>query len=146
MSSSHLRDNCGGHRRRHRSNIAGKNIPSRSDCIIECMSKNTLKITCDTEKKWVECSLPFTYQGYEYNGCIKRAEEKYWCLVKDKENGLIKANCSKSCSNDVVLATKKISSKQIKRKLKTTPNVASMIEREGDCEKGFGAREMRQVW
>ena len=143
MSSTVLQEGCGHYRIRPRSNIAGKKYPLLSDCLFEC--NVYAKITCDTEEADVKCSLPFTYRGYEYNGCIKTEGEKHWCLIKDKGNSLLKANCSKTCPTDEILATKKLSSKEIKTKLKTTQSVASMIEKDGDCREDFNAHEMAKV-
>ena len=144
MTSTMLQEKCGHSRILYRSNIAGKNYPLKSDCLFDCCTN--VYIQCDTEVPGVKCSLPFTYRGYQYRGCIKTEGEKYWCLVKKNNgNGFLKANCSKSCPTDEVLASKKLSSKEIKRKLRTTPIVASMIERDGNCEEDFNSHEMRQV-
>ena len=36
------------------------------------------KIECDTEEPGIHCTIPFSYRGFTYHGCIKTDGEKYW--------------------------------------------------------------------
>jgi len=96
------------------------------------------KRTCDTEEEGIKCTLPFSYMGFQYNGCIKTIRtrgDKPWCVVKDEmaEKGFRRVNCTKSCPTDYALSEEKLSPEKIAEKLKTHPTVTSMIERGRDC-------------
>ena len=80
-----------------------------------------------------------------YYGCIKTEGDKHWCPVNDGVVGVTNYKCSESCPTDNILATKKLSPKEIVAKLKKTSKVYSMIERDGDCEKVLGSYNVSQV-
>ena len=105
---------------------------------------------CATEDAGVQCSLPFSYAGYTYNGCIKTIRtrgDKHWCVVKDEmaEHGFRRVNCSDSCPKARALSEEILSPEVIIEKLKTNPWVPSMIERGRDCIDYMASYNMTKV-
>jgi len=105
---------------------------------------------CATEEAGVQCTIPFSYMGFQYHGCIKTTRtkgDKHWCVVKDKmaEKGFRRVNCAKSCPKDTALSEEILSPEVIVEKLKTNTEVYSKIERGRDCMDYMSSYNMTKV-
>merc|ERR1719244_1597820 len=94
---------------------------------------------CASEEEGIQCTLPFSYMGFTYHGCIKTIRtigDKHWCVVKDEMavKGFRRVNCTDSCPKAKTLSEVKLPPEEIVEKLKANQVVYSMIERGGDCE------------
>ena len=129
----------------------GKHIfGQEASCSFGCPGvkyEGSKKKKCDTEEQGIQCSIPFSYGGFSYYGCIKRSGDNYFCPVSDEkaERGFRIANCSESCPKDNVLTEVKPSPKEIAETLKTNPIVMSKIDEGEKCEDYMASYNMTKV-
>ena len=125
-------------------------LGKRHSCSLGCPGvkyEGSKKKKCDTEEQGIQCSLPFSFGGFSYYGCIKRSGDNYFCPVRDEkaERGFRIANCSESCPKDNVLTEVKPSPKEIAETLKTNPIVMSKIDEGEKCEDYMASYNMTKV-
>jgi len=97
--------------------------------------------SCQAARQEEWCDIPFTHQGFTYHGCIQH-EKAFWCK---KLGGSILTRCSASCPHDVILSKKRLSKKQLVKKIKKNPSVYTKIDFDENCTDLFPQKEWEKI-